>query len=580
MNQLFDSHIVELLGPRELIFKSQALDLSKLDSHSVAAKTLYSAISPGTELAAWRGDPPLRPGPVYPRLVGYCNVAEVIMVGANVQTLKAGDRILTTQSHRSAFICEQNAVIGRVPDALGSIEATTTYLFHLGYNALLKGDFRPGHAVAVLGLGTLGMGSVQLAQALGGQVFALSNHTDSLHRAQSMGARGSWRKDTPHLARLLAELTGGSGIDLVINTSNSWEDWWLALSLPRKEGVISVLGFPGRGQPPPSFNPLDLRYFYDNQLRLVAAGFSSNVTVAPHEIRFTITRNCAYLMELLVSERLKARALVGGTKPAYQISSCYEALCANRSTGLTCCARLDPKMSETKLKAGLIGCGRIGAFTRPELRDSLPAGWLPLSHAEAIRAIPGYELAALCDVDAQLLDKAVAAHEVAHAFGDYREMVRIVQPDVISIATRTAGRCDVIEYVARHGVRGVHVEKPISTNIGDCRRALTALRLNKTQITYGALRRFMDVYREARAMVKAGEIGELIQIEAQMGRTLLLWNYPHSVDLLLFFAGTAQVEYVWANCAIQEGAVQSADLVDDDPLVEHAVIRFANGVTG
>jgi len=335
MNQLVDSQVVELLSPRELIFKSQALDLSKLNSQSVAAKTLYSAISPGTELAAWRGDPPLRPGPAYPRLVGYCNVAEVITVGADVQMLKVGDRILTAQSHRSAFICKQSAIFGRVPDALSSIEASTTYLFHLGYNALLKGDFRPGHAVAVLGLGTLGMGSVLLAQALGGQVFALSNHTESLQHAQSMGVRGTWRKDTPDLARRLAESTGGSGIDLVVNTSNSWDDWWLALSLPRKEGIISVIGFPGRGQPPPSFNPLDSRYFYDNQLRLVAAGYSPDVPAAPHDIRFTRALNCAYLMQLLVSGRLMARALVGGVEPAHRIKACYEALCANRVSGLT-----------------------------------------------------------------------------------------------------------------------------------------------------------------------------------------------------------------------------------------------------
>jgi len=335
MNPSLDSYFVELLGPRELIFKSETLDLSNLDSQSVAAKTLYSTISPGTELAAWQGDPPLRPGPIYPRLVGYCNVAEIVAIGAEVQTLKVGDRILTTQAHRSAFICKQSAIMGRVPDALGSIEASTTYLFHLGYNALLKGDFRPGHAVAVLGLGALGMASVLLIQALGGQVFALSNHTDSLHHAQRMGAQGTWRKDTPHLARLVTESTGGSGIDLVIHTSNSWDDWWLALSLPRKEGVISVVGFPGRGQPPPSFNPLDSRYFYDNQLRLVAAGFSPSIAAAPHDIRFTLARNCSYLMQLLASERLKAHALIGGVEPAHRIISCYEALCANRRTGLT-----------------------------------------------------------------------------------------------------------------------------------------------------------------------------------------------------------------------------------------------------
>jgi predicted dehydrogenase len=237
-------------------------------------------------------------------------------------------------------------------------------------------------------------------------------------------------------------------------------------------------------------------------------------------------------------------------------------------------------MSETILQAGLVGCGRIGAFTRQELRDSLPAGWLPLSHADAIRATPGYALAALCDVDARLLDQAAAAHGVAQTFTDYREMVRTVRPDVVSIATRTAGRCEMIEFVAQHGVRGIHCEKPISTTIGDCRRAMATLQQHRMQISYGALRRSMDAFRQVRAMVNAGEIGELVQIDFQVGRTLLLWNHPHSVDLLMFFAGTAEVDHVQASCTITEGAVRSPDLVDDDPLVDHALIRFANGVTG
>ena len=237
-------------------------------------------------------------------------------------------------------------------------------------------------------------------------------------------------------------------------------------------------------------------------------------------------------------------------------------------------------MSGTILKAAVVGCGRIGAFTRPELRDSLPAGWLPLSHADAIRATPGYALAALCEVDAQLLDKAAAAYGVAQTFADYGEMVRSVRPDVVSIATRTAGRCEMIEFVAQHGVRGVHCEKPISTNIGDCRRALAALQRNNVRISYGALRRYMDVFQQVRAMVSAGEIGELVQIEVQVGRTLLLWNHPHSVDLLLFFAGTAEVDHVQASCTFQDGAVRSPDLVDDEPLVDHAMIRFGNGVAG
>lgn len=51
------------------------------------------------------------------------------------------------------------------------------------------------------------------------------------------------------------------------------------------------------------------------------------------------------------------------------------------------------------MRAALIGCGRIGAHTPERLRQTIPAGWLPVSHAEAMLANPGLELVAVCDVN-------------------------------------------------------------------------------------------------------------------------------------------------------------------------------------
>ena len=53
-----------------------------------------TAISPGTELAAYVGLPPLRDGPAYPRLQGYCNVGRVLTVGERVRHLVPGQRVL------------------------------------------------------------------------------------------------------------------------------------------------------------------------------------------------------------------------------------------------------------------------------------------------------------------------------------------------------------------------------------------------------------------------------------------------------------------------------------------------------
>ncbi len=119
---------------------------------------------------------------------------------------------------------------------------------------------------------------------------------------------------------------------MIILTSDAWEDWLLAMQLVRKGGTLGVIGFPGRGLAAPSFNPLDSQYFYDKSLRIVAAGNMSTSNAAPHEVRFTRRRNCAFLLELIASGKLPARRLISGEHPWHELPEVYASL-ENRSRG-------------------------------------------------------------------------------------------------------------------------------------------------------------------------------------------------------------------------------------------------------
>jgi len=95
--------VYHLTGPRALELREEPLGGGLLTPAEIEAVTVYTAISPGTELAAWEGKPPLRPSSPYPRLLGYCNLARVTRVGSEVAGMGAGNYVLTHQSHRSAF---------------------------------------------------------------------------------------------------------------------------------------------------------------------------------------------------------------------------------------------------------------------------------------------------------------------------------------------------------------------------------------------------------------------------------------------------------------------------------------------
>jgi hypothetical protein len=137
------SQVLWLNAPRTLEFRTTELGVCADDQ--IICETIITAISPGTELAAYTGLEPLRPGRQYPRLQGYCNVARVREVGASVTSVKPGQSVLTFQSHRTAFATKANEVLHVLSDTDVPDQVVCAYLYHLGYNAVLSWHGHPGY---------------------------------------------------------------------------------------------------------------------------------------------------------------------------------------------------------------------------------------------------------------------------------------------------------------------------------------------------------------------------------------------------------------------------------------------------
>jgi len=300
----------ELVAPRTLTQRKEQLNLTALAPSAVVATTLYSVISPGTEIAAWVGKPALRPGKIYPRVLGYCNVARVHAFGSQVADLTIGDIILTHQCHRSAFYCEQNDILLTLPSSTtiaAQQRLAASYLYHLGYMALLDGGFRPGYEVAVVGFGALGFTAASLVAAYGGRPLVFSSRAiDESSRAAIPHAR-FFNKNESHNVTICPAL---GGVDLVVNTSDAWPDYSLSLQLARRGGIITLLGFPGRGLQPPDFNPLDSQFLYDKALTLRQIAHVTDLPVPAIDARFTLKRNLAHLYSLLDDGRLDPAPLI------------------------------------------------------------------------------------------------------------------------------------------------------------------------------------------------------------------------------------------------------------------------------
>jgi threonine dehydrogenase-like Zn-dependent dehydrogenase len=330
-----DGYYYELTAPRTLEQRQVHLSLEQIPLGQVIAQTVYSAISPGTEIAAWIGKPGLRPGKIYPRLLGYCNVARVIACAEDVRQITVGDYILTHQSHRSVFSCSVSDILLSAPSSTPDLtlrKLSVSYLYHLGFMALHDGGFRPGHEVAVIGGGALGFTSASLSQAYGGRPVVLSGQTPNKDVLTALPHAHCINKSAASLPEHLSAL---GGADIVINTSDAWSDWQLALRCARRGGVIMVLGFPGRGLPPAENNPLASEFLYDRALTIKQVAHVCERDVPPIESRFTLKRNLAHIFNLLQQQRLDPTPLLSHRMSSNTLSEALNELEQRRVSSKT-----------------------------------------------------------------------------------------------------------------------------------------------------------------------------------------------------------------------------------------------------
>lgn len=329
---MIDVHVVSLEAPSVINFVHETIDLENLAFHEICCETLVTAISPGTELAAYNGMPPLRPSTGYPRLQGYCNVARVIAIGKAVKEYEIGDRVLTFESHRSHFITPANRVICKLPNKVSNEDAACAYLFHIGYDAIIRSPIRYGGSLIVVGLGVLGLTTIATAVRSGLDVYGISNQSNLRAIAKEFGAKRCFSRFEPSS---INEQFNSVLADTVISTTNSWDDWELCLKLVRPRGSIGVIGFPGRGEPKPVNNPLDSQYFYDKQLTIQCMGLAPEYDDSRNHLRHNEKSNMKFLLDEIAVGHLKPEKLISGIWSWRDIETAYNKINSREGSPIT-----------------------------------------------------------------------------------------------------------------------------------------------------------------------------------------------------------------------------------------------------
>jgi len=217
------------------------------------AKTLFSAISPGTELSAYSGEPHLRSQVQYPRLMGYLNIARVIE-NFGVQNVASGSLILSHQSHRSAFFGTERDILAILPEGFPP-HVIYSYIYWMGLCCINPFDERQIEElrICLLGLGTISSALYELLSIRHPSVSGITSRLDLNVGSNDFLDRGQ--------AKQL-----NASQDICVLGTNGWEDYFLGLEILRKKGALTLLGFPGRIGLMPNRNPLDPTVIYAKNL--------------------------------------------------------------------------------------------------------------------------------------------------------------------------------------------------------------------------------------------------------------------------------------------------------------------------
>lgn len=210
--------------------------------------------------------------------LGHEFVGTVEDIGGDVRTVAKGDRVLVSGvigCGRCApclagmvVACENNAMqvfgtslelpggqaeavavpaadasVIKIPETISTEQAVLlTDILPTGYLGAQRADITPGDTVVVIGLGPVGVFSLQCAQLFGpARILAVDVVPERLARAAELGAEPIDASDGNTVAKVL-EATGGRGAPAVIEAVGSDQTMTDAILCAAPGGTVSVVG--------------------------------------------------------------------------------------------------------------------------------------------------------------------------------------------------------------------------------------------------------------------------------------------------------------------------------------------------
>lgn len=309
-----------------------------LAGNEIRLRTLYSGISAGTELTAYRGTNPYlhkrwdgerrlfvtedRPQWEYPmKAFGYEECGEIIELGADVTGLQPGQRVYGTWGHRTRHIVTAEYAQSRIlAPHIDPILGIFSQIGSITLNGILDAQINLGETVAVFGMGVVGQLVAQLARLSGAHVVAVDLLDTRLELAGQLGAHELINSRRHSAAEAIKALTNGRGADICIESSGSTAALNEAVRACAYSARVVAMGF-FQGEARALFLGEE---FHHNRIDILCSQISG---VSPAlRYRWDALRLANTFMGLVGEERLNLKPLITHTAPFAEAGALFAML--------------------------------------------------------------------------------------------------------------------------------------------------------------------------------------------------------------------------------------------------------------
>ena len=491
--------------------------------------------------------------------LGYSSAGTVISVSEDISGIKVGDRVACAgagyANHADVAFVPKNLCV-KVPDNVDLKNACFTTVGSIAMQGVRNADVRVGENVVVVGLGLIGLITVQILKASGCRVFGIDLDESKVKLAKELGADVALSRSTPNIEESVRQFSRGIGADVTIiaaaTRSNDPVDF--AGKITRERGKVVIVGLVGMDIPREEYynKEIELRVSrsygpgrYDRAYEEFGRDYP-----APY-VRWTENRNMQAFLDLLSMQKISMDPIISHEFAIEQAPDAYDII-KQRKPYLGIVLRYDTnreiedkivlKAPESKpFPSGTPVIGVIGAgiFATSTLLPNLSK-------------IEGIKLKGLSAATGISCESVAKKYGFEYCTSDYHKIMEDPEINCVSIVTRNSLHAPLVIEALKHG-KNVLVEKPLALNEEELEAVRAAWKEHGGLVMVGFNRRYSELGMKLRDFFKkrSQPMVALYRVNAESipkdhwiydnseGGSRIITECCHFIDFLQFIIGSS-----------------------------------------